>query len=165
MASGAEKFWSSFYKSLRGLGAAPRVAVRRQRNSLIVQSARRGECSPVGSRGETTSGVSPNHTEDSVKDSYRLEWTVEDAGPYRGLGGAVSSVGEGLAPAVFDERFFSYIMDRRGRRSLLWLGWTPHLRRGGACSSRASVKNCRKRQGFFAGAQNDKKVRLGEEFF
>ena len=105
--------------------------------------------------------------------------------PYRGLCETVShqSVGEGLAPAVFDERFFSYIMDRRGRRSLPWLGWnrrflrrgvlrtpagdqrsplprfvrnhSPHLRRGGACSSRTSVKNCRKRQGFFAGAQND----------
>ena len=43
---------------------------------------------------------------------------VEGADPYRGLGGIVSrqSVGEGPAPAIFDERFFSYIMDRRGSR-------------------------------------------------
>ena len=146
-------------------------------------------------RGETTSGVSPIVAEDSIKDSYRLEWTVEDAGPYNLLGAnidrstdirlrfvawndswrwereakrlpynrkppptsvgarapstasgpppsrreamagrrgrrplpwvggiAVTFVGQGLAPAVFDERFFSYIMDRRGRRSLQFIG-------------------------------------------
>ena len=33
-----------------------------------------------------------------MKDSFRTSWTVEDAGPYHGLGGiAVSFVGEGLA--------------------------------------------------------------------
>ena len=63
--------------------------------------------------------------------------------PLPWIGGIdVSFAGEFIerpAPAVFDERFFSYIMDRRGRRSLPWGGGNPHLRRGGACSSRASA--------------------------
>ena len=43
--------------------------------------------------------------------------------PLPWVGGiAVTFVGEGLAPAVFDEGFFSYIMDRRGRRSLQFIG-------------------------------------------
>ena len=117
MACVAEKFWSSFSKSLRGLGAAPRVARRNVRNSLIVQSARRGECSPVGSRGETTSGVSPIHAEDSIKDSYRLEWTVE------GLAAARSHVSLRSTTALTPPRG---VIHYRGaaslRRSLQFIG-------------------------------------------
>ena len=45
--------------------------------------------------------------------------------------------------------FPAYGSSRAPTPTVAWVE-SPFLRRGGACSSRTSVKNCRKRQGFFA---------------